>query len=133
MKKALIAFTALVALSTLSIATVGCGQATPKSKMTAIQVVEYANKRLADSDTYEHVGASARGVWHYQAVSAKYLTEGITIKQTYLKPGTWLLDVQARGEAQLYKDGKWVTISGLTTLNYQYSFDENTATLEEIK
>jgi len=130
----------LVVISIIPLVFVDCEQSpktTLTSKMTAIEVCQYADKTLANRYNYYYISDTVRLEGYYNALSAKQLEKDTTIKSTYLKAGEWVLQVQLIGELQRNEDGKWVGTKAPTTpttpLIIQYKFDETTATLEEIK
>lgn len=113
------------------------GDKSVQSKMTAIQVCQYVEQKLADSYRYHQdlEYPNVRLEYSYQAVSARQITpedEGMWVRNTFLKVGEWLAQVQRTTQGQVLQSGKWVTREErVDTL--QYRFDETTAALERIE
>lgn len=128
MKKVLLTLIGLFVSGILPIAFVGCGEhessskTESSSKMTAIEVCQYVDKRLSESYRYKYSDENPnfRAELHYQSESATQIDDGV-----------WSVQVNVAVEVQRLENGKWIVVKS-ETITSQYRFDEATAILEEI-
>jgi hypothetical protein len=127
-------FFKLVFIPLLCIMTISCNQQTSQnSKMTAIEVCEYANTTLNERSQYYYLNNGLTRVHLvYYALSARQITKKEQISSTYLRPNEWLIQVQITAIRENYLGSKWLTDMDKKLTILQYRFDEATATLEEI-